>query len=674
MNSGDASCTNQEVVYVKAKLGNTGDGEVYKNFAIDPNITNYNVFLGILSKCFNLLSDFSVSYLAVDDYGEQFYLPLQSDWDMDAAILTSSKPVLRVKVNIKTTPPDLKDWDIVVPADRRINARGLVKLPHVRQSEGVAKPPTDPSQSMFSQFSQRLSKTMASVQRAIGLKYENEQGLQLQDSPISDAQFRDYLDALGRVTQLEKFCWHVYRCGLEPSVRKVGWRLLLSVYPADTTGQERISLLECKTRQYVTMKQTWKTAYAEGRLTGSQLATLAAVSIDVVRTDWATTYYKGEDNRYRVCQLFDLVATYCIYHPNVGYNQGMSDLASPLLVVQEEEAPAYFCFCALMQRLKDNFCCAQQVGLISRLRHLYDLLAYTDPHLARFLKMCGVADMYFTQRWLMLELKREFSFDDILRLFEVQWASVTLVRLSSHPNLQSSNSKSGGYLALLESEPIFMEAPSEEMDRYPHTSEHGYAARDVSLINALIGTQYVTPLYRRSKIRLCCPTPSQLPSSSCILVSNGLSALRGDEMNSDGVGDKRSQNSDFQSEFIKDEFPWNRTGISRTTSAYVFQRETPAENFSSKTTVGLERFGSMRLVRSVTRLPSPDQFGYGNPFLLFVCLSLLLEYREVLLANVNDASDLFAFYQHTAKKHNLLSILRRARSCYDQYLTEHTNR
>ena len=33
----------------------------------------------------------------------------------------------------------------------------------------------------------------------------------------------------------------------------------------------------------------------------------------------------------------------------------MSDLLSPLLVTMMDEAHAYVCFCALMQRLKKNF-------------------------------------------------------------------------------------------------------------------------------------------------------------------------------------------------------------------------------------------------------------------------------------------------------------------------------
>lgn len=94
--------------------------------------------------------------------------------------------------------------------------------------------------------------------------------------------FSDYSNA----TSIS-FSWDIFRGGLQPELRKVGWRILLSVFPLDTTGQERIALLETKTRQYLAMKQTWKRAYVQGQLSERQLATLASVSIDVVRTDWS---------------------------------------------------------------------------------------------------------------------------------------------------------------------------------------------------------------------------------------------------------------------------------------------------------------------------------------------------------------------------------------------------
>ena len=49
-----------------------------------------------------LCRDFTISYLARDDYGQEMYLSLLSDWDIDAAFLSASNdPYLRLKVDLK---------------------------------------------------------------------------------------------------------------------------------------------------------------------------------------------------------------------------------------------------------------------------------------------------------------------------------------------------------------------------------------------------------------------------------------------------------------------------------------------------------------------------------------------------------------------------------------------
>ncbi|CAH8559340.1 unnamed protein product [Heterobilharzia americana] len=104
--------------------------------------------------------------------------------------------------------------------------------------------------------------------------------------PISDIQMRQYMDESGRIIYLNQFYLDVYLHGLEHSLRKVGWRILLSVCPADTTGQERFHLLDVKAQQYISLKESWKKLYASGSMSEHQVSTLASISIDVVRTDW----------------------------------------------------------------------------------------------------------------------------------------------------------------------------------------------------------------------------------------------------------------------------------------------------------------------------------------------------------------------------------------------------
>lgn len=46
-------------------------------------------------------SDFTLSYLARDDEGQEIYLSMLSDWDMDAAFQSASDPCLQIKVDLK---------------------------------------------------------------------------------------------------------------------------------------------------------------------------------------------------------------------------------------------------------------------------------------------------------------------------------------------------------------------------------------------------------------------------------------------------------------------------------------------------------------------------------------------------------------------------------------------
>jgi len=51
--------------------------------------------------------DFTISYLATDDTGEDVYLSLLSDWDLDAAFFSASSPCLRLKVDLKPFEPGI---------------------------------------------------------------------------------------------------------------------------------------------------------------------------------------------------------------------------------------------------------------------------------------------------------------------------------------------------------------------------------------------------------------------------------------------------------------------------------------------------------------------------------------------------------------------------------------
>ena len=94
---------------------------------------------------------------------------------------------------------------------------------------------------------------------------------------------------------------------------------------------------------------------------------------------------------------------------------GMSDLASPLLVVQKDEAYAYMCFCGLMNRMQSNFL-LDGTAMTYKFRHLKLLLQHNDLEFYNYLQEQDAGDMLFCYRWILLEVKREFPFEDALQV------------------------------------------------------------------------------------------------------------------------------------------------------------------------------------------------------------------------------------------------------------------
>jgi hypothetical protein len=72
---------------------------------------------------------------------------------------------------------------------------------------------------------------------------------------------------------------------------------------------------------------------------------------------------------------------------------------------------------------------------------LAEAVAFYDPDFWGYLKSISADDLLFCYRWLLLELKREFAFEDALRMLEVLWASlpykpqdVSLFEVKTFPN------------------------------------------------------------------------------------------------------------------------------------------------------------------------------------------------------------------------------------------------
>uniref|UniRef100_A0A8C9YD08 TBC1 domain family member 15 n=1 Tax=Sander lucioperca TaxID=283035 RepID=A0A8C9YD08_SANLU len=233
-------------------------------------------------------------------------------------------------------------------------------------------------------------------------------------------KWEEFLDLEGRVKNPERIKELIFRGGVTPPLRKEVWKFLLGFYPWNSTFKEREDILRAKTDEYFRMKVQWKSVSEEQEMRNSLLRGYRSlIERDVSRTDRHNTFFSGNDNP-GLTLLHDVLMTYCMYNFDLGYVQGMSDLLSPLLFVTQNEVESFWCLTGFMELVHQNFEESQE-AMKQQLLQLSILLKALDPELCDFLDSQDSGSLCFCFRWLLIWFKREFSFEDILIMWEVLW-------------------------------------------------------------------------------------------------------------------------------------------------------------------------------------------------------------------------------------------------------------
>ncbi|EEC03560.1 rabGAP domain-containing protein, putative [Ixodes scapularis] len=241
--------------------------------------------------------------------------------------------------------------------------------------------------------------------------------------PLGHIEWALSYDNEGRVMHEQELRERIFRGGVEPELRKEVWTFLLDYYSFESTYKEREARRKSLKDDYYRMKLQWK-SFSEDQ--ESRFADFRErknlVEKDVSRTDRAHAFFQGENNS-NVEMLYDILMTYCMYNFDLGYVQGMSDLLSPILIVMENEADAFWCFVGFLKRVSSNFD-LDQSGMKEQLSQLYDILSLAVPKLAIYLDEQESGNLYFCFRWLLVLFKREFKCEEIMRLWEVLWSGL----------------------------------------------------------------------------------------------------------------------------------------------------------------------------------------------------------------------------------------------------------
>lgn len=293
--------------------------------------------------------------------------------------------------------------------------------------------------------------------------------------PIDEENWASWFDENGRPTiSREEMKAAVFRRGVDEkgTVRRKVWPFMLGVYEWDVEETERKSKWEEKLRTYHQTKDEW---FGIPEVFDRQdvIDERHRIDVDCRRTDRSHPLFASQPNapspssdpekqlhrRYstispapqeigaqspsneHIDRLGSILLTYNFYEKELGYVQGMSDLCAPIYVVMgADEGLTFWCFVEVMNRMKKNFL-RDQSGMKKQLSTLQQLIEMMDPELYRHLEKTDGLNLFFCFRWVLISFKREFPFEDVLRLWEVLWTDyytadfvlfVALAVLESH--------------------------------------------------------------------------------------------------------------------------------------------------------------------------------------------------------------------------------------------------
>lgn len=625
-----------------------------RRFPIDRHITTYRHVHTMLKEAFQLEKKFVVTYsrnstcTQGDEIGDSVMTSLSSEWDLDAALEavlskwadTKGNAVLRLQVTVidESTADDREAVEEVDVAAHPVAVPGtqnhqVSRLSSVKtQSLGDEWMVVDERPSIAACQDIRNEKKefigTRIVKATLGRLAEAVREISFKMA-MSQSDWMSYLDRRGRVVKTDEMRVKVFFAGVHPDVRPTVWRHLLGIFPANMSARKRMQYISKFHKKYSRLKDDWKSKRDQTEF--KQLCDM--IMKDVRRTDRSHPFYDVKDDHPRMRKLFNILMTYAVNNLEISYAQGMSDLASPFVVLYEEEADSYMCFSQLMKRMKYHFTLDSPV-IRKKFSDLRQLIKCVDPAFYDYLKETGADDLLFCYRWLLLDLKREFNLTNALKVLEVTWSIIPDVPGPGDEEYEPSlfDDLESGESTAKEDGMFINDDKKVESEQVSGGEDGSEGEDDISAIDEELRS--VMP----SQIWDVQPTPNETTDpTNRILVSDHHSSNTVDSTSTDTA----------------------EAGKQVTSATLI---ESSSHMFSESSQLFLEGLKSFPV--------NPCVCGAGNPFSLIAALSLLLQQRNYIMENHLDYTEIAVHYDSLSKSHNLSKFLTRSRSLFLNYLKQ----
>lgn len=354
--------------------------------------------------------------------------------------------------------------------------------------------------------------------------------------------------------------------------------------------------------------------------------------------------------------------------------------------------------------------------------HLCCAIAYHDPVFFAYLQRHNAIDLLFCYRWLLLEMKREFAFDEALRMLEVTWSSLPkspredeLALFERMPDLAPTASAPIPLPTRIKESPYtkvcsLRRQSSSPASSFSFNSSDGPISLHSALKNSRDSQSACSPSWDRGNIELddvFIPANDKVNSTQFepLVVPHDLKSIDYTEPRRDLAQPNGRGQFVINEANNGQQCPLMATGDDSVSSALssLMNAKDPEEKRGDVSNEGLscsledsaledfEVVGSCEeaieaaaattmitpsntthpnYVRRGVRpsLPSPDVLGCGNPFLIFLCLTVLLQHRDSIINRSLDSNEMAMHFDRLVRKHNLERVLSQARTLYYRYL------
>ena len=232
---------------------------------------------------------------------------------------------------------------------------------------------------------------------------------------------------LSNIPNLEVLKSVVRDRGLSVDIRHKIWPVLCNILPFEESKQKEI--LKIRTDEYLSIRNQWETSSKLQIKNFSRLSKFySTIRNDVNRTfpqESVVSFEKWDD------MLTNILRTFTLWNLNVGYTQGLNDLAVNFmgiflpqvtkgeLTIDEVESLSFWCLSSFVE-LIDGSITAEDLAIAQskEINYVCQILNKFHPICFNWLKSHILSDLLFIRPSLILAFSRSFPFNDVFRIWE----------------------------------------------------------------------------------------------------------------------------------------------------------------------------------------------------------------------------------------------------------------